>query len=702
METRRLIMAMTLSLAVIYGWWFIRLQIWGPPRVPQPQERVSANQPASQPTAAAESQPSPRPAETVPAETRAEASRRDRAEPSLAASASPGAKWWIRGATEVRNDPHRDFLGRDDPAGAYHLKVFLDNRGAAVSRIVLVAKDKKGRYRYREAVDRDEPYALLNPLVLPDGREVRSWQAESVRIVGPELSIPLRSVPWNLEIQREAEPDVARFWVDLMRGDQAVARIVKTFRLAPGSYDLVMSLQIKGLTKEPIRLVAEQLGPVGISREDPRWDYRKIYAVLNSGGQPRAVRWQHKDLLKKGPVSLGKDVAEQDPLWWLALANKYFAAVTAPAKAVGAAGLIADSQAFAFTQDRNNGGDVAMRMTSPVLEVRQGSTVELLYELYIGPKDKKIFSADPRYVERQYNILRSAEYAWCTFSWLGELMIRLLGWFHDWLPLHNYGVAIFCLVILVRTLLHPLTKHQQVTMAKMQQKQAEVQPKLEAIKQKYANDRQKLQEETLKIYREAGINPAGQLAGCLPMLIQMPIWVALYSALNYDINLRHAPFIWWIKDLSGPDSLLQFEPVTIPLLSMILGPVDRLNVLPILLSISMYLQQKLMPKAPAAQQKTAQSEQMAQMQKMMGFMMLIMGLIFYNMPSGLNLYIMASSTFGILEQRRIRKHIGTQLERAEAAKQAEPGPKRGQRVQQLFKSLDKKTRATRTVRKTKH
>jgi len=687
---------MTLSLAVIYGWWFIRLKIWGPPMpaVPatqpvasQPVETVPGQRPAA-PTTSPVEQAAGKPQKLAPA-----------TQPTIAATGKEITNWQAAGAERVRTVT----LGEDKPASRFFLQVFLDNRGGAVSRVRIVARKPNGRYRYEKDVGSDEPYPLLDPLVLPDGREVLSWQTESVRIVGPEISLDLSDLPWKVRTQRSDRVHQAVMWVDLLRDGKPVARLTKTFKLAIGSYELEMQTTIQPLDTEPVKLVVTQLGPVGIHREDPRWDYRKIYAVLKSEDRARPVRWTHGDLVKKGPASLGSDTTPENPLWWLALTNKYFAAITVPVAAVGVEGQVASSQAFAFTKDRKNGGDLAVKMLTPPIVLTPGKTVLLKCELYLGPKDKKVFQSDPRYVARQYVVLRSAEYAWCTFSWLGELMIWLLEKFYQWIPPHNYGIAIICLVILVRAVLHPLTKHQQVNMARLQKKQAVLQPKLEAIKQRYANDKQRMQEEIIKAYQEAGISPTAQLAGCLPMLLQMPIWVALYSALNYDINLRHQPFMLWIKDLSGPDSLLRFQPVSIPIISWFIGPVDRLNVLPILLAGSMYLQQRFMPK-PQQQtpRKAGQQDQMAQMQKMMGFMMLIMGLVFYNMPSGLNLYIMASSLFGMAEQWRIRKHIQAETEQGDEPDhrpRQRPPDESGKRLEAWLKKIEKKTRHSRTVRK---
>jgi len=199
----------------------------------------------------------------------------------------------------------------------------------------------------------------------------------------------------------------------------------------------------------------------------------------------------------------------------------------------------------------------------------------------------------------------------------------------------------------------------------MQKQMARAQPKLEAAKQKYANDRTALGQAQMQIYKEEGINPAGQFLSCLPLFLQMPILGALWTALAASVEMRHAPFDgWWIKDLAGPDALISWadkfpQGVDIPILSWMAGRVNSFNLLPILMGISQLLQMKYMPRVtsgPGAVTGPA-AQQMEQQRKMMMWMSAFFVIMFYNQPSGLNLYWMASNLFGILEQWRIRKHI---------------------------------------------
>jgi YidC/Oxa1 family membrane protein insertase len=155
------------------------------------------------------------------------------------------------------------------------------------------------------------------------------------------------------------------------------------------------------------------------------------------------------------------------------------------------------------------------------------------------------------------------------------------------------------------------------------------------------------------------LNPAGQVLTCLPMFLQMPIWVALYLSLSNNILMRHQPPFYgltWIKDLTSQDALIPFSaPITIPLFGWV---ISSFNLLPLLVGLFMYIQQKTQPKPqPNPNMTEQQRQQQEAMQKMMPMMSAMMVLIFYKMPSGLNLYVMFSSLFGWLEQRVIRKHI---------------------------------------------
>jgi YidC/Oxa1 family membrane protein insertase len=193
----------------------------------------------------------------------------------------------------------------------------------------------------------------------------------------------------------------------------------------------------------------------------------------------------------------------------------------------------------------------------------------------------------------------------------------------------NYGVAIILLTILVRLVTAPLTNRQMRSMELMRA----LSPKLEELKTKYADDRAKQSEEMMKLYRREGVNPLG---GCLPMVLQIPVFIGLFYALRSSIELRHSPFFGWITDLSVPESLFTIPGLEIPV-----------RVLPLLMGASMIAQQKLTP----------MQVDPAQAKMMLIVMPVMMTFMFYQFPSGLVLYWMVSNVIAITHQLWIGRRL---------------------------------------------
>jgi len=193
----------------------------------------------------------------------------------------------------------------------------------------------------------------------------------------------------------------------------------------------------------------------------------------------------------------------------------------------------------------------------------------------------------------------------------------------------NYGWVLIIFSLLIKILLHPLTSRSMRSMKEMQK----LQPKIEELRLKYKNDPQKMSAEQMKLYKEHGVNPMG---GCLPLLLQMPILIALFTVFRTTIELRHAPFIWWITDLSAPDTIYTL-PFSIPLYGR------HINVLPIIMALSTILQQKMSGSTSSNPQ-----------QKMMMYLMPIMFFFMFNQfPSGLNLYYTLFNVLTVLQQKYV-------------------------------------------------
>ena len=222
--------------------------------------------------------------------------------------------------------------------------------------------------------------------------------------------------------------------------------------------------------------------------------------------------------------------------------------------------------------------------------------------------------------------------------------------FRDW------GLAIIGLVAIVRILLHPITKRSQISMSKM----SKMGPEMKRLQDKYKDDKEALNKAMMDFHKQQGLGP---YLGCLPMFLQMPIWIALYGVLQTTFELRQARFLYgwtWIKDLSQPDYIYHFaSAVHLPLL----GDIHGISLVPFLLSGAMFLQQQFMPKPVAA------TPEQLQQQKMMQWISPIMFLlIFYTYPSGLNLYIATSTAVGIIESKIVRDHIKAREEAEKAGK----------------------------------
>ncbi|MFQ6048093.1 MAG: YidC/Oxa1 family insertase periplasmic-domain containing protein [Phycisphaerae bacterium] len=607
-------------------------------------------------------------------------------------------------------------IGADRPGSGYNLVLRLSSYDACLQAADVTTTTGKARpvYRYRRDVRTDRPYPLLRPVDPQTGEPTEYLQrlpleSAHASLVTSKLrlfrgsetfDVPLEQTVWDLRLERSENRHRAIFSTVITERSQPLLRLTKTMTLPRGRYDLKVTCEVENLSARPIKLSLTQLGPIGLKREDRRSDMRKAVTVAEEDGSVSVEKYSRSDVFKRNePTRLGGD-AGSSRLIYAALANKYFVCIMAPERSEQPERPLIDrAEAITATGRDQARGDLTVRWVTLPFELAPGGKRRIAFDLFLGPKLKELFDSKPLYRKRHYQAVISIEYACCfqglavVIVPLANVMLWMLKVLHHVLP--NYGVAIIILVVIVRALLHPITKKGQVNMAKMQKNMARLQPKIEAIRQKYANDKQRLNQEMMRIYRQEGLNPVGQFMTCLPMGLQMPIWVALWTALNNTIELRHAAFALWIRDLASPDALIRLGEDSwiyqhsgwVPFI----GPIDALNVLPLILGVSMYLQQRLTPKPATPGTKTP--DQQKQQQMIMNFMSVFFAFLFYNMPSGLTLYIGASSLFGMLEQWRIRKHLKLQ-ESAIAPAQAKPAAGKAG----LWARLEKQVRQAQQVR----
>ncbi len=258
-----------------------------------------------------------------------------------------------------------------------------------------------------------------------------------------------------------------------------------------------------------------------------------------------------------------------------------------------------------------------------VLGLGPGATHVDRFRLYVGPRQQNsLRGVDPKLTRAVY---------FGMLDPLGQGMLAFMRWIHNLYP--NWGIAIIALTFLVRFVSLPLTQKGMDSMKKMQA----LQPQMQELKEKYKDKPQELNQKMAEFMKEHHVNPMG---GCLPMLIQMPIFIALFSMLRNAFELRDSQFLFWINDLSAPDTLFTF-PFSLPVIG------NGFHFLPIAMAGAMFLQQKMAANPMA---KTNDPTQ-----KMLKYMPLIFGFICYSMPSGLSLYILAGTLFSMVQQVYVKK-----------------------------------------------
>lgn len=307
---------------------------------------------------------------------------------------------------------------------------------------------------------------------------------------------------------------------------------------------------------------------------------------------------------------------------WVSVRNKYFTVILAPNNPSDDGGAYIEGIHKQYLIGVREFYSMSLKVPFKNQKYQKDS-----FKLYLGPIDYDVLKSYGKNFEvivdfgsffgLKFIIRPISEY----------VLLPLLQFLHKFIP--NYGLVIIVLSIIIKFALHPLTKQSMKSMKKMQL----LQPKINEIKEKYKDDPQRIQKETMKLYSTYGINPMG---GCLPMLLQMPILIALWSLFNNVIDIRQQPFMLWIDNLSAPDKIYKL-PFKIPLFN-----IDIISGLALLLGITMFIQQKQSVKDPS--------------QKALVYIMPIMfTLMFMGFPSGLNLYYFMFNLLSIAQQYYINK-----------------------------------------------
>lgn len=378
-------------------------------------------------------------------------------------------------------------------------------------------------------------------------------------------------------------------------------QIKKTYEFAADKYDIGLRIEfddIRSLTNAYSYALQWQSPLLGTEQKIiDDMGHAKVYALVN------------KDL-EKFDVGSDPRISERRDDWittWVAARTKYFATAIIP-QGTNGNGLSMQGHTM-----RDQAGNVIKQYAYSLFMpfYREGSEGHR-FKIYIGPLKYSVLKS------YDIDLHRMMDLGW---KWVVEpfslLALMVFNFIHDYIP--NYGFVIVIFSVLVKLLLNPLTRRSTRSMKEMQL----LQPKIAELREKYSKDPQRLNQETMKLYGEHGVNPLG---GCLPTVLQMPLLFALFVVFSSAIELRQAPFILWIKDLSVSDTIYSLP-----------GGI-AVNVLPLLMGLTMFVQQKMTVTDPK--------------QKFMLYLMpVVFTFMFYGFPSGLTLYYSLFNIMSIVQQK---------------------------------------------------
>lgn len=454
--------------------------------------------------------------------------------------------------------------------------------------------------QYRKHIDvEDDPFVLL------ENNAQRLYVAKSGLVGRNGIDSSKRAVYQSDATSYSMAPNADSLTVSMAHTDANGVQVVKQFKFERGSYLITVNFEVQNNSAadwnanvfgqinrtdfpDPSTVSgvgrSSFLGFAATSSDDPY--YKVKFEDIADGIQPHQLTGG-----------------------WIAMSQHYFLSAWIPSTTT--------TNTFSMRVSPQNPNEFIGGFTSPEFTVAPGQTANESIKFYAGPKDQYSLK------EISPNLDLTIDYGWLWFAaspiyWLLRQIDSLVG---------NYGWSILLLTLTVKAIFYKLSATSYRSMANMRR----VMPKMELLKERYGDDRMKLQKATMELYQKEKINPFG---GCLPMLVQMPVFIALYWVLMESIELRQAPFILWIDDLSVMDPYF---------------------ILPLLMGVSMFAQQLLSP-TPADPMQA----------KVMRFMPVVMTIFFLWFPAGLVLYWLANSVLGIAQQY----YVTQKIEREYAEKEA--------------------------------
>ncbi len=606
-DQKNLLLAMALSLMVIVGWNYF----YGAPKLDaarQSQQAATSAGPSA-PGAAAPQTPAPQAAAPQAAAPQAGAPQTPAPQPGAAPLAPASAAPAVTREQALAGAP-RVAIDTPSLAGSINL------RGARLDDLRLK--------HYRQTIKADSPTInLLNPSGGPDPYFIETG---FVAAPGANVAVPGPETLWSAQGKSLSASQPLELTWDNGQG--------LTFR---------RTISVDENYMFTVRHAVENKGAAAVTlfpyARTSRVGRPKVegYVVLHEGllgivGESRIQEYTY-DAIEKETKStrLMKGVGG-----WIGITDKYWATAVAPDQNVA---MDARFSASGPTTTRNYQADL---LEAP-REIAPGQSVDVVHHVFAGAKESQLIdSYQDKFGIKNFELM--IDWGWFYFItkplfWLIDFIYRFVG---------NFGLAILAITVLVKLVFFPLANRSYESMAKMKA----VQPEMKALQERYADDKQKLQMELMELYKREKINP---VAGCLPVLIQIPVFFALYKVIFITIEMRHAPFFGWVQDLSAPDptnlfnlfGLLPFDPTQIPVMGQFLW----IGVWPLLMGVSMFVQMKMNPEPTDPIQKA-----------MFSWMPVIFTFMLGAFPAGLVIYWTWNNVLSLLQQYYIMKRQGVKIE----------------------------------------
>ncbi|SFJ46759.1 YidC/Oxa1 family insertase periplasmic-domain containing protein [Planctomicrobium piriforme] len=560
--------------------------------------------------------------------------------------------------------PHREIvLGEPGFEQGYLIKVDVSTTGGAVDAVWLTDP------RFT-TLDRKEQLRVVGNDVkrnVGSGDELETFDTRVAlidKLLAPH-KVSLATVNWEV-VKQDVESVTLRY-----PSPAKDFEILKTYRVpkvaldtrdtSASGYLLQMQIELKNLTDKPLKTTYSLTGPVGVPLEnaDNTRVFREIkLGLLENPRKPDSITSTSllaSALVKqfnKSQQEGGKPIEDwRTPIYYAGVDDQFFAALVLPRgnqvedkdKDGHPDNVIAITRPVLLhlNQAKPDRSDMTVVMESPEITIPANKEVTNTFEAFFGPKRPAIL--------RELNADSIIQLGW--FAIVSRFMLWVLGFFHSiGLP---YAFAIILLTVVVRLAMFPVSKKQAIEAEKMRI----LAPKMKEMQEKHKNQPEEFAKAYREFQRKHNYHP---MVGCLPALIQLPIFLGLYNALYHAVDLRLARFLW-IDNLAAPDNLFPL-PFVVPYFGW-----TQFNLLPFITVALFVVQQKLFTPPPT-------SDEQAMQYKMMNFMMIAIGFAFYQVPAGLCLYFISSSLWGVCERLLLKKSLAThQAAVAEAGADDGPG-----------------------------